>query len=92
MKWNIVTDSSCDLFPAVLQNGEVKISSVPFIISVGDRDFLDDETLDTAEMLEAMEHYERATLPVRLPRVGWSSLKRRISALPLRFLPSFQAA
>lgn len=61
MKWNIVTDSSCDLFPAVLQGGKVQISSVPFVISVGDRDFVDDETLDTAEMLEAMEHYERAS-------------------------------
>lgn len=50
MKWNIVTDSSCDLFPAALQGGEVQISSVPFIISVGNRDFVDDETLNTAEM------------------------------------------
>lgn len=71
MKWNIVTDSSCDLFPAVLQNGEVKISSVPFIISVGGRDFLDDETLDTAEMLEAMEHYERASYTSCPAPQGW---------------------
>ena len=56
MKWNIVTDSSCDLFPTSLQNGEIQISSVPFIISVGNRDFVDDETLDTAELLDAMEH------------------------------------
>lgn len=48
MKWNIVTDSSCDLFPGTLEDSEIQISSVPFIISVGDRDFIDDETLDTA--------------------------------------------
>ena len=61
MKWNIVTDSSCDVFPAVLKNGEVQISSVPFIISVGNRDFIDDETLDTADMLDAMEHCGQAS-------------------------------
>lgn len=57
MKWNIVTDSSCDLFPEEYENGEVGLSSVPFVISVGDRDFKDDENLDVAEMVDAMEEY-----------------------------------
>ena len=56
MKWNIVTDSSCDLFPMSRSEGELQISSVPFIISVGDRDFIDDETLDLPTLLTAMEH------------------------------------
>lgn len=71
MKWNIVTDSSCDLFPAVLQNGEVQISSVPFIISVGNRDFVDDETLNTAEMLDAMERCQQASHTSCPSPQGW---------------------
>ena len=71
MKWNIVTDSSCDLFPAALQGGEVQISSVPFVISVGDRDFVDDETLNTAEMLDAMEHCRQASHTSCPSPQGW---------------------
>ena len=55
MKWNIVTDSSCDLFPDKLPDGDISLSSVPFTISVGDRDFVDDPSLDTGRMLDAME-------------------------------------
>ncbi len=58
MKWNIVTDSSCDLFPTEYENGEVGLSSVPFVISVGDSDFRDDENLNVAEMVDAMEEYK----------------------------------
>ena len=61
MKWNIVTDSSCDRFPAVMQSGLAQLSSVPFVIRVGDRDFVDDDALDTVEMLDAMERCEQAS-------------------------------
>lgn len=61
MKWNIVTDSSCDLFPTGSSTEEISISSVPFIISVGTVDFVDDERLDTAAMLDAMEQYPDAS-------------------------------
>ncbi len=71
MKWNIVTDSSCDLFPTALQGGEVQISSVPFIISVGNRDFVDDETLNTAEMLDAMERCQQASHTSCPSPQGW---------------------
>lgn len=71
MKWNIVTDSSCDLFPTVLQGGEVQISSVPFVISVGNRDFVDDETLNTAEMLDAMEDCQQASHTSCPSPQGW---------------------
>ena len=55
MTWNIVTDSSCDLPPSQSEDGEIRLSSVPFIISVGSADFVDDEVLDVPAMLEAME-------------------------------------
>jgi DegV family protein with EDD domain len=71
MKWNIVTDSSCDLFPTALQGGEVQISSVPFVISVGNRDFVDDETLNTAAMLDAMERCKQASHTSCPSPQGW---------------------
>lgn len=55
MKWNIVTDSSCDLLSDKERMNTVCLSSVPFIISVENRDYTDDETLDTLCMLNDME-------------------------------------
>ena len=55
MKWNIITDSSCDLPAADSYPGDVQVSSIPFIISVGNRDFVDDGALDTEAMINAME-------------------------------------
>ena len=48
-KWLIAADSSCDL-PA-----EDPVAKAPFVISVGARDYVDDELLDTEEMLSDME-------------------------------------
>lgn len=53
MKWSIVTDSACDLLPTPC--GEIHFSSVPFIIRLGEQDYVDDETLDVPTMVEAME-------------------------------------
>lgn len=61
MKWNIITDSSCDFRSANNQNEEVQISNVPFTISVGNRDFVDNDHLDTQVMLHAMEHEKSAS-------------------------------
>lgn len=71
MKWNIVMDSSCDLLPESIQNGEVQISSVPFIISVGKTDFVDDERLDTSAMLNAMEQCPEASHTSCPSPQGW---------------------
>lgn len=71
MKWNIVMDSSCDLLPESSQNGEVQISSVPFIISVGKTDFVDDERLDTSVMLNAMEQCPEASHTSCPSPQGW---------------------
>ncbi len=55
MKWNIVTDSSCDRFAEGNVDKEMRISDVPFRISFGDRDFTDHEKLNVSEMLGVME-------------------------------------
>ena len=61
MRWNIVTDSSCDLPPVYGQDGCIPVSSVPFIISVGEKDFVDDAALDPVAMLDAMEQSKEAS-------------------------------
>ena len=53
MVWNIITDSSCDLEEFLLQEGDhtINYKSVPFIISVDSKDYIDVEGMDTDEML-----------------------------------------
>ncbi len=61
MDWQIVTDSSCDIVPAPSADGLVRHVSVPFVLSVGDQDFVDDETLNTADLINAMESCKQAS-------------------------------
>ena len=55
MKWNIIVDSSCDSFELEGKYADISFSSVPFIINVDTYDFVDDETMDTSQMVSAME-------------------------------------
>ena len=66
-KWLIAADSSCDL-PA-----EGPVAKAPFVISVGARDYVDDELLDTEEMLSDMEGCRRRATPPAPPRASGSS-------------------
>ena len=61
MKWNIVSDSSCDLTDIPERLPEVAYSSVPFTISVGRTDYVDDENLDVAELIKAMDNCPEAS-------------------------------
>ncbi len=53
MKWNIVCDSSCDLNSVKEDN--IGFQKVPFIISSGDRDFIDDGSISISEMMNCVE-------------------------------------
>lgn len=61
MKWNIITDSSCDLYNLDEQSEKIRYASVPFVINIGNRDFVDDEKLNTVEMVTAMEKCREAS-------------------------------
>ncbi len=54
MKWRIVTDSSCDVLPA-LEWDDVTYGKVPFVFQIGSREITDDENLSIPEMLTEME-------------------------------------
>ena len=54
MKWNIVADSSCDIFELESQNEQIDFSTVPFVISVDNKDYIDDENINLDEMIDQM--------------------------------------
>lgn len=55
MKWSIVADSSCDLMRQDVVNEAVHFTTVPFVLHVGECDYVDDEQMDVPELLTAME-------------------------------------
>ncbi len=61
MEWNIVADSSCDLktLPDLTEN--VGYSVIPFVITVGQKDYIDDERLDAGAMVDDMERTATAS-------------------------------
>ena len=46
MKWNIVADSSCDLMSKDISCDEVGFSTIPFVLNIGGKEFIDDENLN----------------------------------------------
>lgn len=61
MSWNIVLDSSCDLLSSKhkFKNAQLKIA--PLTIRVGDKEYIDDDNIDTAQVLEAMDKEKSAS-------------------------------
>ncbi len=58
MKYKIIVDSSCDLTKDYIDNSGVDFSIVPFTVNVGEKAFIDDQNLNTAELLNALEDFE----------------------------------
>ena len=54
MKWRIVADSSCDLFDLDGMPKDLSFSTVPFVITVDDKEYVDNEDLDVGELVSAM--------------------------------------
>ena len=55
MKWMIVADSSCDLKTLDTKSPEIGYDTVPFVMDVDGREFVDDENISVPEMVDAME-------------------------------------
>ena len=54
MAFRIIADSSCDIFDLENKPANMYFNTVPFVITVDGRDFVDDEKLDVGELVEAM--------------------------------------
>ena len=55
MKWMIATDSSCDLKELNTGSPDILFDSVPFAISVDDREFVDSRDLEVPGLVDAFE-------------------------------------
>ena len=55
MKWNIIADSSCDYVAGAEVPADVRVAEVPFVVSIGDKDYVDTADLDVAAMVDDME-------------------------------------
>lgn len=76
MIWNIITDSSCDLseYSYKDENNEIRYYQVPFVITAGGRDFIDDESLNLEDMMVTMENDEKASKTSCPSPMSWLEL------------------
>ncbi len=61
MKWNIICDSGCDLFDIEKKNENISYKSVPFYITIENKEFNDNESLNVEEMVVAMKKSKTAS-------------------------------
>lgn len=69
MKWNIIADSSIDLFELETAYENIEFSTVPFSIGVGGKEYLDDDSLNIGELMSAMQECKTASRTA-CPSVG----------------------
>lgn len=55
MKWNIIADSSCEIYDLDTQSDEVAFYTVPFTLTVDGKDYIDDTALDKEDLIASME-------------------------------------
>jgi len=61
MNWNIIADSSIDLFRPEYEVDNIRFSTVPFTLTVGENSFVDDEKLDKEALLREMKECSSAS-------------------------------
>ncbi len=64
MDWNLIADSSCDLRSADFlppQHADCRYANIPFLLEIGGEAFVDDDSLDSDRMVDAMEHCRHAS-------------------------------
>ena len=62
MDWRIVVDSSCDFYKLEDNDIGIKYSSVPFVISIDGKDFVDTKDLNKEELVDAMDACKETSL------------------------------
>ena len=55
MKWMIVTDSSCDLTGLDTGSSDIAFETVPFVMNIDGKDYVDNLSLSVPGMVDAME-------------------------------------
>ena len=55
MKFTIIADSSCDLKDDYIKSKDISFETIPLSISINGEDWVDDESLDTLTLIDAMK-------------------------------------
>lgn len=74
MKWNIISDTSCDLFELETPCEDINYLNVPFIINIETKEYVDDTTLDTAKLVVAMKESKKASSTACPSPDSWFSM------------------
>lgn len=61
MSWAIVSDSSCDLINGIECAKDTTFSLIPFILRIGDKDYVDDKDLDVLDTVRIMNECKTAS-------------------------------
>lgn len=69
----IATDSSCDLKTLETESPDIAFDTVPFVLNVDGKDYVDDDTLSVSEMVDAMENSEKSHSACPSPE-AWRTL------------------
>ena len=56
MKWNIISDSSCNLFDNYISDPDISFKTVPFVIRCDDKEMIDNENIDLPALYQAMKN------------------------------------
>lgn len=55
MKYNIIADSSCDLSNDYINDKNISLKVIPFILNVGNEEFIDNGDINLTELMEKVE-------------------------------------
>lgn len=61
MKYNIIADSSCDLSNEYINDKNISLKVIPFILNVGKEEFIDDKDINLTELMEKVEKNKSST-------------------------------
>ena len=72
MHWNIIGDSSCDLFELEKESNNITYKSVPFFINIEEKEFIDDDNLNVPAMVDFMKESKKASSTACPSPESWS--------------------
>ena len=76
MEYNLIADTSCDVTDEFIEKYDVKL--IPFTLSLGNRHYIDDETLDVSAFVEEMKNCkERITTAAPPPQYYEEAIRRK---------------
>lgn len=73
MTWKIISDSACDLKSADVECEKVGFTTIPFVLTIGDKNYVDNEELIPSVMLDDMESTQSSSYSACPSPQAWES-------------------